>query len=291
MAALRRRGFAFLRLRPTLRRRVGSVVDLLQPWRWAAAGAEATTADDGTSLAIRLKVAARACEAHLPGGSRTHTLDCFGNEALLAELGPLAFLVPPSSDSAAGDTGSAKSSVPQVLSACPQTLRHALVRLAWGLEQVAEGLFRPRHRQRSKAVARVQPLAVFRGWNHEMLVNLYVAGTPRLYPHCDLAALSLLVVPSSGGGALNVHHCGNARPVVFPGSASRISRRSRRNVAHRALLLPGTRFQDAAPLLPPLAATTHSVGPSSRAAAKEAGAAPRLSIVFFFCRGHESDPR
>lgn len=115
-------------------------------------------------------------------------------------------------------------------------------------------------------------------WSHEMLLNFYTRPTrgthagPNLYLHKDLSALTLLLVPSHGGGKLLIER-----------ATSRTQRADCRAHVHalkdRGVLLVGTRFSEAFPKLA-RKATPHRVEYSTGGKVTR----PRLSIAFFFCR-------
>mmetsp|Transcript_74927 Transcript_74927/g.231696 ORF Transcript_74927/g.231696 Transcript_74927/m.231696 type:complete len:145 (+) Transcript_74927:531-965(+) len=137
-----------------------------------------------------------------------------------------------------------------------------------------------------------------------MLLNFYSRGCgsgpgPALYSHSDLAALTLLLVPSHGGGQLLVRE---GRKVDFrprrqprPPLAGRAARSAPsasvpRRAAGRpraqpfvAAVLVGRRLPEACPSALPLPPTEHKVVPRERRAAGYRRP-PRLSVAFFYCR-------
>ncbi|CAJ1357784.1 unnamed protein product [Effrenium voratum] len=96
-------------------------------------------------------------------------------------------------------------------------------------------------------------------WSHEMLLNFYTRH-PRLYVHKDLSALTLLLC------------CGSGR-LFLPAQGQ---------LRHgRAVLLVGTRFQEAFPSAKFHAPQPHGVQPAGPSGPS---ARPRLSVALFLCR-------
>ncbi|CAE7347376.1 unnamed protein product, partial [Symbiodinium sp. CCMP2456] len=118
-------------------------------------------------------------------------------------------------------------------------------------------------------------------WSHELLLNFYTCrGLPLLYEHKDLSALTLLLIPATGGSRLLVRR---ADDVLVPLSASswrRKTRSTQREAGPSGALLAGTRFSEALPAARRRRPTPHQVkggvGPPPRQ--------PRLSLAFFYCR-------
>lgn len=279
LSVLHRHGHILIVPPWSVRSRIAHLLRVLSPLRTAAGLSQPADRDDGTALGL---------QCILDHDSPASKFSCFGSDSMLTWLGgPGKDLVGPFS----GDHS------PRDLPSCPATLSAPMVGLARSLQSVAGILARRlphgadppggvsdvtfRSRRADETTAdRIRA----RSWKHEMLLNFFTsAGPTTLYPHSDLGALTLLLVPNAGGGKLCVEHSGRSRTI-----ATSIPRQGRvpRRSGHGAVVVafPGRRFREFFPRGPQLEGTVHLVRPCA-----EVGVGPRISIALFYGRHYVGD--
>eukprot|EP00933_Yihiella_yeosuensis_P066262 TRINITY_DN70452_c0_g1_i1.p1 TRINITY_DN70452_c0_g1~~TRINITY_DN70452_c0_g1_i1.p1 ORF type:complete len:333 (-),score=58.40 TRINITY_DN70452_c0_g1_i1:284-1282(-) len=300
-------GVALIQLPSRAQKNLKRILKEIAPIRSAAAAVKAAGKDDGTSFGLQclmqqkvLKSADGVSESSTPrirstleqSNSLQFQMQCFGSVASVTDASSdvQALLGTP--------VEAAEEGAPQKLPGVDRSLKYLIQALSVDLRQILRTVLQ---RLGGKAVKE-------RLWSHELLFNFYSqqdqkkASGPQLYSHTDLAALTLLLVPSQGGSYLQIGENGQllnyqrsaflTRMHIRASEKPRFSRTATsRSVSQHgiAAILIGKRLAELNGDIQAIPPTQHAVAPGSNRgwSAGDQQMPPRLSIAFFYCRSLE----